>query len=69
MTERLYPLPGAAKERLGGISYWYLIKAIRKGLIKPTRLGRRVFLSETECMRLIREGLPSLRTSREPRHD
>jgi hypothetical protein len=64
MTEKLYPLSAAAKERLGGISYWYLIKAIREGLIKPTRLGRRVFLSEAECQRLIRDGLPSL--GREP---
>lgn len=61
MTNRLYPLQKAADEKLGGVSHWYLRKAIREGLINPTRLGRRVFLSESECERLIREGLPPLR--------
>jgi hypothetical protein len=59
---RLYSMEAAARE-LGGISVWYLRKAITQGLIRPTRLGRRLFLSRDECDRIQREGLPSLKVS------
>jgi hypothetical protein len=65
--QRLLSLEDASRERLGGISVWFLRKCIAQGSIKPTRLGRRVFLSEEECTRLASEGLPSLR--RTPQHE
>ncbi len=46
---------------LGGISVWFLRKAIARGAVQPTRLGRRVFLNERECARIQAGGLPSLK--------
>lgn len=58
-TRKLYSLDDASRE-LGGISIWFLRKAIMRGTLKPTKLGRRVFISAEECARVQREGLPSL---------
>jgi hypothetical protein len=58
-TPVLFDLEGAAK-RLGGISPWTLRKHIARGTVSPTRIGRRVFLSETEIGRIRTDGLPSL---------
>jgi hypothetical protein len=46
---------------LGGISVWFLRKAIARGTVQPTRLGRRVFLTSLECARIQAGGLPSLK--------
>jgi len=59
-TQQLLSLQDASRE-LGGISVWFLRKAIAQGTVKPTRLGRRVFLGAEECARIRREGLPSLK--------
>jgi hypothetical protein len=64
--QRLFTLEDASREKLGGISVWFLRKAIAQGSVKPTRLGRRVFLSEAECSRLMVEGLPSLKAPEHP---
>ncbi len=53
-----------AAEALGGISIWTLRKHISVGNVRVTHLGRRVFLDEEEMSRVMREGLPSLRSSR-----
>jgi len=58
-NRKLYSLDDACRE-LGGISIWFLRKAIAQGTVRPTRLGRRIFLSADECLRIQREGLPSL---------
>ena len=63
----LYSIIEAAR-MLGGISPWTLRKHITSrgasggapGRIRVVRLGRRVFLDESEVARLEREGLPSL---------
>jgi len=57
--KKLYS-PRAASQELGGISIWYLRKAIARGFVRATRLGSRVFISSAECARIQREGLPSL---------
>lgn len=57
--KKLYSLDDASRE-LGGISTWFLRKAIVRGTVKPTKLGRRIFISAEECARIQREGLPSL---------
>jgi hypothetical protein len=59
----LHGLDDAAK-MLGGISVWTLRKHISQGAIATTRLGKRVFLSSEEVERIQREGLPSLKGSR-----
>ncbi|MGB2662826.1 MAG: hypothetical protein WAK48_02405 [Candidatus Acidiferrum sp.] len=53
-----------AAEALGGISIWTLRKHIAVGNVRVTHLGRRVFLDEEEMGRVMREGLPSLRSSK-----
>jgi hypothetical protein len=58
---KLFPLEDAASQELGGISIWYLRKAVARGVVKVTRLGTRVFLSSDEIARIQREGLPSLK--------
>jgi hypothetical protein len=62
----LYSIVEAAR-MLGGISPWTLRKHIASkgsagsaGRIRVVRLGRRVFLDESEIARLERDGLPSL---------
>lgn len=55
IDDRLYSIPEAAVV-LGGVSEktveaWYL-----KGRLKRTKLGRRVFLRESELKRFISEG-------------
>jgi hypothetical protein len=62
-SSKLYPLEDAASHELGGTSVWYLRKAVAQGIVKPTRLGKRVFLSSEEISRIQREGLPSLDTT------
>jgi hypothetical protein len=59
----LLPLNKAA-EALGGISVWTLRKHIAVGNVKVTHLGRRVFLDEEEIGRVMRDGLPSLKSGR-----
>ncbi len=61
-TQMLYSVRDAARE-LGGISVWTLRKHISQGTVRPTRLGRRVFLSAEELTRIQREGLPFLKAS------
>jgi hypothetical protein len=62
-STKLFPLEDAASQELGGISVWYLRKAIAQGVIKPTRLGTRIFLSGDEIARIQRDGLPSLKNN------
>jgi hypothetical protein len=62
-STKLFPLEDAASQELGGISVWYLRKAIAQGIIKPTRLGTRIFLSGDEIARIQRDGLPSLKNN------
>jgi len=57
---RLYTLANASRQ-LGDLSIWTLRKHVFRGNVKPTRLGRRIFLSSTEIERIQREGLPSLK--------
>jgi hypothetical protein len=59
VERRLYSLREVAKE-LGGISIWFLQKAIAQKKMRVTRLGRRVFVTPEECNRIQREGLPSV---------
>ncbi len=56
-----------AAVRLGGVSAWTLRKHVARGNIAATRIGRRVFLSETELRRIEAHGLPSLSTASQPR--
>jgi hypothetical protein len=46
---------------LGGTSVWTLRKHIAVGNIRVTKLGRRIFIDETEVSRIQRDGLPSLK--------
>ncbi len=55
----LYDLTAASKV-LGGVSVWTLRAHLKRGDIKPTRLGTRVYLSRAEIERIAREGLPPL---------
>jgi len=57
---RLYSLADASRQ-LGDLSIWTLRKHVFRGNVKPTRLGRRIFLSSSEIERIQREGLPSLK--------
>lgn len=57
---RLYSLADASRE-LGDLSIWTLRKHVFQGNVKPTKLGRRVFISTAEIERIQREGLPSLK--------
>jgi len=63
-SSKLYPLEDAASQELGGISVWYVRKAIAQGIIRPTKLGTRIFLSGDEIARIQREGLPSLKSKK-----
>ena len=64
-SSKLYPLEDAASQELGGISVWTIRKGIAQGVIRPTRLGTRIFLSGDEIARIQREGLPSLKSKKE----
>ena len=57
-ASRLNDLPRSS-ERLG-ISVWTLRKHTARANVRVVRLGRRVFLHDTEIERIFREGLPSL---------
>jgi hypothetical protein len=57
---RLYSLADASRQ-LGDLSIWTLRKHVFRGNVRPTRLGRRIFLSSAEIARIQREGLPSLK--------
>jgi len=57
---RLYSLADACRQ-LGDLSIWTLRKHVFRGNVKPTRLGRRIFLSSEEIERIQRQGLPSLK--------
>lgn len=57
---QLYSLADASRQ-LGNLSIWTLRKHVFRGNVKPTRLGRRIFVSSTEIERIQREGLPSLK--------
>lgn len=50
---QLYDINSAA--RLLGISPWTVRAYIRRGKLKPVRLGRRVLLEESELERLVAE--------------
>lgn len=52
-STKLFPLEDAASQELGGISVWYLRKGIAQGIIRPTRLGTRIFLSGDEIARIV----------------
>lgn len=51
--KQLYDINSAA--RLLGISPWTVRAYIRRGKLKPVRLGRRVLLEESELERLVAE--------------
>ena len=57
---QLYSLADASRQ-LGDLSIWTLRKHVFRGNVRPTRLGRRIFLSSEEIARIRREGLPSLK--------
>jgi hypothetical protein len=57
---QLYSLADASRH-LGDLSIWTLRKHVFRGNVRPTRLGRRIFLSSAEIARIQREGLPSLK--------
>jgi hypothetical protein len=59
-NSRLYSLADASRQ-LGNLSIWTLRKHVFRGNLKPTRLGRRIFVSSAEIERIQREGLPSLK--------
>jgi hypothetical protein len=59
---KLNSIDDAAKA-LGGISPWTLRKHIARGTVRVVRLGKRVFIAETELARLATEGLPSLKAA------
>lgn len=63
---RLFSLADASQQ-LGGLSIWSLRKHVFRGNVRPTRLGRRVFLSSAEIARIQHEGLPSLSDATRPR--
>jgi phage antirepressor YoqD-like protein len=56
----LFNLEDAAKV-LGRISSWTLRKHLRQGTVAAVRIGRRLFISQTEIQRIQTKGLPSLR--------
>ena len=47
-------------EALGSISVWTLRKHVAAGSVSVVRIGRRIFLTETELQRICKEGLPRL---------
>lgn len=57
---RLYSLVDASRQ-LGDLSIWTLRKHLLRGNVRPTRLGRRIFISSAEIERIQRDGLPSLK--------
>jgi hypothetical protein len=59
-TSRLYSLLDACR-LLGNLSIWTLRKHVFCRNVRPTKLGRRLFLSAAEIERIQREGLPSLK--------
>ena len=59
----MFDLPYAAMV-LGGISVWTLRKHIAQGRVRVIRIGRRIFIDAVELDRIRREGLPSLRVTR-----
>lgn len=63
--KRLYSL-NEAGEALG-ISPWSLRRHIAEGRISPTRVGRRVLLSNETLDKIARQGLPPLTV--EARHE
>lgn len=56
---RLYSLLDAAQQ-LGGVSVWTLRKHLQRANIKAVKIGRRVFIHQSEIDRIGRQGLPSL---------
>jgi len=50
---------GDAAEKLA-ISAWTIRAHLKRGAIKPVRVGRRVLIPQKEIDRLANEGLPSL---------
>ena len=52
--DRLHSVPGAA-QRLGGISPWTVRSFLKKGKLRPTRVGRRVMIAESEILRFLQE--------------
>ena len=60
---RLYSITHAAE--VLGISGWTLRKHVALQTIRVVRLGRRVFLPADEVERIVRDGLPSLRVSKQ----
>ena len=57
---KLYGIKEVSREELGRLSHSTLLKHIALGNVKVTRIGRRVFLTGEEVVRIQREGLPSL---------
>ena len=62
--DQLYDLPAASK-KLGGLSIWTLRDRIEDGLLKPTRIGRRVFIAEADLRAFVEA--EQGRSKREPR--
>lgn len=56
----MYALTEAARE-LGDTSIWTLRKHVANGNVHVIRLGRRIFLNDSEISRICQEGLPPLR--------
>lgn len=61
----LFTIEDAAKV-LGRISSWTLRKHLKRGTVKATRIGRRLFINQDEILRIQAEGLPSLATAATP---
>jgi hypothetical protein len=61
-TKRLYSLQDVSGF-LGGASVWTIRAHIKRGSIAAVRLGTRVYVSADEVSRVLREGLPSLKSA------
>lgn len=56
--KKLVDIPKAA-EMLGGVSHWTIRGWINAGRLQPTKVGRRVMLSEDELERFLESCQPS----------
>jgi hypothetical protein len=61
-TNRLYSLQDVAG-LLGGTSIWTIRAHIKRGSIGAVRLGTRVYVTAEEVTRVLRDGLPSLKST------
>jgi hypothetical protein len=52
--DQLHSVPRTA-ERLGGISPWTVRSYLRQRKLRPTHVGRRVMVAESEILRFLKE--------------